>query len=75
MPLPSLGRRPCICGASYGSPGAIPCGPEAEPIVKAVREFTDIGFTDVALIQIGGDQQEDFLAFAEKELLPALRDS
>jgi hypothetical protein len=32
------------------------------------------GFTDVALVQIGGDQQEGFLDFAEKELLPALRE-
>jgi G6PDH family F420-dependent oxidoreductase len=54
--------------------GAIPCGPDAEPIVRAVREFADAGFTDVALVQIGGEHQDGFLAFAEKELLPALRD-
>ncbi|MEV6447903.1 TIGR03557 family F420-dependent LLM class oxidoreductase [Amycolatopsis sp. NPDC051716] len=53
--------------------GSIPCGPDAEPIAEAVREFEKAGFTDVALVQIGGDQQEDFLDFAEKELLPALR--
>jgi G6PDH family F420-dependent oxidoreductase len=53
--------------------GSIPCGPDAEPIAEAVREFEKAGFTDVALVQIGGDQQEGFLGFAEKELLPALR--
>ncbi|MEU4524313.1 LLM class F420-dependent oxidoreductase [Amycolatopsis sp. NPDC024027] len=53
--------------------GSIPCGPDAEPIAEAVREFEKAGFTDVALVQIGGDQQEGFLDFAEKELLPALR--
>jgi len=53
--------------------GSIPCGPDAEAIVEGVREFEKAGFTDVALVQIGGDQQEGFLDFAEKELLPALR--
>ena len=53
--------------------GAIPCGPDLGPIVEAVRAFTDTGFTDVALVQIGDDGQEEFLQFAEKELLPALR--
>lgn len=53
---------------------AIPCGPDIEPILKSARMFADAGFTDLALVQIGGDQQEDFLGFAEKELLPALRE-
>ncbi len=52
---------------------AIPCGPEIEGIVKAVRAFEDAGFTDVALVQIGDESQRDFLAVAEQELLPALR--
>ncbi|MGN6576733.1 MAG: LLM class F420-dependent oxidoreductase [Nocardioides sp.] len=51
----------------------IPCGPDLDAIVTAVREFEDAGFTDVALVQIGDSGQEDFLAIAEKELLPALR--
>ena len=41
--------------------------------MAAVREFEEAGFTDVALVQIGDSGQEDFLAVAEKELLPALR--
>ena len=53
--------------------GSIPCGPDVEPIVEAVRAFTRAGFTDVALVQIGDEKQEEFLGFAEKELLPALR--
>jgi len=52
---------------------AIPCGPDLEPVVRAVREFEDAGFTDVALVQIGDGSQRDFLGVAEKELLPALR--
>ncbi len=53
----------------------IPCGPDLDAIVAAVREFEHAGFTDVALVQIGDSGQEDFLAMAEKELLPALRQS
>jgi G6PDH family F420-dependent oxidoreductase len=54
---------------------SIPCGPAVEGIVDAVREFTRVGFTDVAVVQIGDENQEEFLGFAEKELLPALRDA
>ena len=52
---------------------SIPCGPDLDAIVGAVREFEDAGFTDVALVQIGDESQRDFLGVAEKELLPALR--
>jgi G6PDH family F420-dependent oxidoreductase len=52
---------------------SIPCGPEVKPIVEAVAKFLDAGFTDVALVQIGGDHQHEFLDFAREELLPALR--
>ncbi|WP_424190146.1 TIGR03557 family F420-dependent LLM class oxidoreductase [Actinokineospora sp. G85] len=54
---------------------SIPCGPEVEPIVKAVSAFWEAGFTDIALIQIGGDTQDAFTGFAERELLPALREA
>jgi G6PDH family F420-dependent oxidoreductase len=52
---------------------AIPCGPDLAAHVKAVRSFADAGFTDVAVVQIGGDTQPAFLDWAEQELLPALR--
>jgi G6PDH family F420-dependent oxidoreductase len=54
---------------------AIPCGPDVPAIVEAVGQFTEAGFTDVALVQVGDENQEEFLGFAEKELLPALRDA
>jgi G6PDH family F420-dependent oxidoreductase len=53
--------------------GSIPCGPDVGAHVKAVKEFVDAGFTDVAIVQIGGDKQAEFLGWAEEELLPALR--
>ncbi len=53
---------------------AIPCGPDVAAHVEAVRPFVEAGFTHLALAQIGGDTQPDYLTFAERELLPALRE-
>lgn len=52
---------------------AIPCGPDLDAIVAAVAEYRNAGFTDIALVQIGGDSQERFLNEAAKPLLAALR--
>jgi hypothetical protein len=52
---------------------SIPCGPDVEAHVQAVQEFVDAGFTHVAVVQVGGDTQPDFIAWAEQELLPELR--
>jgi G6PDH family F420-dependent oxidoreductase len=51
----------------------IPCGPDLDAIVEGVRPFWEAGFTDVALVQIGGDHQEQFLAEAAVPLLEKLR--
>jgi G6PDH family F420-dependent oxidoreductase len=52
---------------------SIPCGPDVAEHVEKIKPFVEAGFTEVALVQIGGDQQEKFTAWAERELLPALR--
>ncbi|KPC60248.1 TIGR03557 family F420-dependent LLM class oxidoreductase [Streptomyces chattanoogensis] len=52
---------------------AVPCGDDIGRFVEAVRPYVDAGFTEVALLQIGGDHQEPFLHWAETALLPALR--
>lgn len=49
------------------------CGPDVEEHVEAIRPFVDAGFTEVALVQIGGDHQDKFMGWAEEKLLPALR--
>jgi G6PDH family F420-dependent oxidoreductase len=51
----------------------LPCGSDVEEFVEKIRPFLDAGFTEVALVQIGGDRQEQFCDWAERELLPALR--
>lgn len=52
----------------------IPCGDDPEEFVAAVRPYAEAGFTEVALVQVGGDAQYPFLDWAEKRLLPALRE-
>jgi len=52
---------------------AIPCGPDLDAIAEHVAAFADAGFTDVALVQIGDEFQEEFLDIAERELLATLR--
>ncbi|MFJ4833410.1 LLM class F420-dependent oxidoreductase [Streptomyces sp. NPDC088747] len=53
---------------------SIPCGDDVGRFVEAVRPYAEAGFTEIALVQVGGDQQLPFIAWAEKELLPALRE-
>ncbi|WP_354638044.1 LLM class F420-dependent oxidoreductase [Kitasatospora camelliae] len=55
--------------------GAVPCGDRVEEFVAAVRPFTEAGFDQVALVQVGGESQPAFLDWAESTLLPALREA
>lgn len=52
---------------------SIPCGPDLDAIVDAVREYWEAGFTDIALVQIGDENQELFLKEAAGSLLEKLR--
>ena len=47
------------------------CGPDPDAIVEMVEMFTDAGFDQVFLHQVG-PRQEEFLAFAKAELLPSI---
>lgn len=49
----------------------IPCGPRLEPIVQAIGQWVDAGFTELALLQIGPYQAE-FCDFYAREFGPAL---
>jgi G6PDH family F420-dependent oxidoreductase len=51
----------------------VPCGPDVEAHVAAVKKFVDAGFTHVAVVQIGGDAQDQFFDWAASDLLPELR--
>ncbi|MDA5279352.1 LLM class F420-dependent oxidoreductase [Streptomyces sp. Isolate_45] len=52
---------------------SIPCGDDPEAFVDAVRPFVEAGFTEIALVQVGGSHQHSFIDWAESTLLPALR--
>ncbi|MDZ5623203.1 LLM class F420-dependent oxidoreductase [Nocardioides sp. HM23] len=53
--------------------GAIPCGPDLDAVVEAASAYWKAGFTDVAIVQIGDDGQDRFLAEAAGPLLEKLR--
>ena len=52
----------------------LPYGPDVDEYVEKTKPFIDAGFDEVALVQMGADQQKPFFEWAEKELLPALRE-
>ncbi|VBA44514.1 F420-dependent glucose-6-phosphate dehydrogenase 1 [Mycobacterium innocens] len=51
----------------------IPCGPDLDAIVESVRPYWEAGFTDIAVLQIGGQHQDEFLKEAAEPLLHKLR--
>jgi G6PDH family F420-dependent oxidoreductase len=54
---------------------SIPCGPDLDAIVESVSAYWEAGFTDIALVQIGDEGQDEFLAEAAEPLLAKLRDA
>ena len=53
--------------------GQLPCGNDVDEFVEKIKPFVEAGFTEIALVQIGAEQQAPFFRWAEKELLPKLR--
>jgi hypothetical protein len=54
---------------------SVPCGDDPDAFVEAVRPYADAGFGEIALVQIGGDAQAEYLDWSAKTLLPALREA
>ena len=52
---------------------SIPCGPDLGAITEGVQRFWKAGFTDVALVQVDGSTNDQFLAEAAGPLLDELR--
>jgi coenzyme F420-dependent glucose-6-phosphate dehydrogenase len=50
--------------------GTLTLGPDADEYVEALEEYEQAGYTHVYLHQVGPDQQ-GFLEFAERSILPA----
>jgi G6PDH family F420-dependent oxidoreductase len=53
----------------------IPCGDDVEAVIEAAKAYADAGFTHLALVQIGDDQQRPFLEWSRTTLLPAWREA
>jgi G6PDH family F420-dependent oxidoreductase len=53
----------------------IPCGPDLDRMVEQVSAYWKAGFTDVAIVQIGGEIQDRFLDEAAGPLLERLREA
>ena len=53
--------------------GSIACGPDLDEIAESVRPYLEAGFTDVAVVQVGDEGQDRFLAEAAEPLLEKLR--
>jgi G6PDH family F420-dependent oxidoreductase len=54
---------------------SIPCGDDVAAVIEAAKAYADAGFTHLALVQIGGDQQEPYLRWAQERLMPAWREA
>lgn len=55
--------------------GQIPCGDDVDAVVEAVRPFAEAGYTDLALVQIGDEAQDELFDTGVARLLPALREA
>jgi G6PDH family F420-dependent oxidoreductase len=52
---------------------SIACGPNLDELARSAAPFLDAGFTDLALVQIGDESQDRFLADIAPDLLSRLR--
>lgn len=52
---------------------SIACGPDLDELAESARPFLEAGFTDLAIVQVGDEGQERFLAEAAGPLLERLR--
>ena len=73
LPLPSHFESATEWAEADDIAESIICGPDPEIHVEAIRESIDAGYDHVYFHQVGPDQ-EGFIQFADRELLPALAD-
>ncbi len=48
-----------------------PCGPDPEPHIRAIEQYAEAGYDELYVTQVGPDQ-EGFLRFYAREVLPSL---
>ncbi|MBN9174189.1 MAG: LLM class F420-dependent oxidoreductase, partial [Microbacterium sp.] len=52
---------------------SIACGPDLDRLAASIDPFLEAGFTDIALVQVGDELQERFLAEVAEPLLERIR--
>ena len=67
LPTPAHFQQAASIVTEEAATEGTPCGPDPERYVAAVGEYTDAGFDEVAITQIGPDQ-DGFFRFYEREL-------
>jgi G6PDH family F420-dependent oxidoreductase len=72
LPTPAHFEQACELVTEDMIAEATPHGPDPEPVVEKFQAWLDAGYDRVVLQQYGTDQ-DAFLDFAEKELLPRLK--
>jgi G6PDH family F420-dependent oxidoreductase len=73
LPLPSHFEDATAWADTEDIAKDIVCGPDADRYLQAAGEYLDAGYDHVYFHQVG-PAQEDFIEFAERELLPELAD-
>jgi G6PDH family F420-dependent oxidoreductase len=52
---------------------SIACGPDLDELAESARPFLDAGYTDLAVVQVGNEGQDEFLEEVAEPLLQKLR--
>jgi coenzyme F420-dependent glucose-6-phosphate dehydrogenase len=71
LPLPRHFEQAAEMVTEEDVAGSMPHGPDPEPYVDAILEFSAAGFDHVYIHQVG-PQQEEFIRFMEREVLPKI---
>jgi coenzyme F420-dependent glucose-6-phosphate dehydrogenase len=71
LPLPSLFEKAAKLVSEEKISELIPCGPDPEKHLHAIREYIKAGFDHIFIHQIGPNQ-EQFMDFCAKEILPRI---
>ena len=71
LPMPAHFEQACQLVTEDMVTKAIACGPDPEVHLQAVRKYIDAGFDEIFISQVGHEQQ-GFLDFYTKEVLPQL---
>ena len=71
LPLPSLFQKASELVSVEQVARLIPCGPDPEKHLKAIREYVKAGFDHIFIHQIGPDQ-EQFMNFYAREIFPRI---